>query len=387
MRRLALALPLIAFAPAAHAERLTTAPLPPQPIVGGAPVEACGWPTTVHLDGCTGTLVHPELVVFAAHCMFFAGGQGPATADFGETVDTLARQVPTAGCTMFPGWVPDETQFGNDVAFCTLAEAVTDVPIVPVLMGCETDVLMPDQEITLVGFGLDDTFSFGTKNEVVTTINGFEGPEINVGGNGTSSCNGDSGGPAYVQLPDGSWRVFGITSRGTSASCDDPSIYGLIHSHVEWIETESGLDITPCHDSADGTWNPGEDCGGFPLTPGIGETSWDQGCGALRLSGPSATCGDPFMEDTGSTGQADTGLDESGGSSSDGGSTDTGLPGGTASGSTGPLEGTTGDATTGNTAPEDDPDTVITCSCSTDAPVPRPLALLLLLFLPAIRRR
>src|SRR5690606_4917360 len=146
------------------------------------------------------------------------------------------------------------------------------------------------QPITLVGYGLTNTGSVGIKHEVTTVVNGFEGPEINVGGNGTSSCNGDSGGPAYVQLSDGSWRVFGVTSRGTTGNCADESIYGLIHSHVQWIEDASGLDVTPCHD-ADGTWNPTETCTNFPLTPNIGETDWLQGCAALRLSTPSATCG------------------------------------------------------------------------------------------------
>lgn len=395
LHQIALILPLLAFAPSGHTEPLTTRVLPPEPIVGGTPVAACGWPTTVHLAGCTGTLVSPDLVVFAAHCMFFAGGQGPDTADFGETADAPARQVPTASCTMFPGWVPDATQFGNDVAFCTLSESVDDVPIVPILMGCETDVLMPDQEITLVGFGVDDDLVLGTKREVTTIVNGFEGTEINVGGSGASACSGDSGGPAFVQLADGSWRVFGITSRGTTGNCTDPSIYELIYDHVEWIETESGIDVTPCHGS-DGTWNPSAICEGFPLTPSVGDTSWDRGCSTSRLSGPSETCGDPFIEETGTTGNTDTGLDES--SSSDH-STDTGLPGSTSTESTTGLSGnstaeaTTGDdsiasgtSTTDDTSPEDDPDAGSACSCSSEAPYPHP-RLLFLLALPALRRR
>jgi secreted trypsin-like serine protease len=40
------------------------------------------------------------------------------------------------------------------------------------------------------------------------------GKEINIGGGGKDSCNGDSGGPVYVELPGGGWRVFGITSYG-----------------------------------------------------------------------------------------------------------------------------------------------------------------------------
>src|SRR5690606_35321759 len=199
------------------------------------------------------------------------------------------------------------------------------------------DELTPGQEITHVVYGVTNGGGVGINTEVVTTVHGLEAPALGVGGNGTRSCNGDSGGPAYVQLEDGSWRVFGITSRGVTGDCADESIYGLIHSHVQWIEDETGLDITPCHD-ADGTWNPSEGCTEFPLTPGVGESGWPEGCSSLRLSAPSATCGDPFFEDPGTTGEPDTGgVDEStSGDTTDG--TDTGLPGGTAEGdsTTGP---------------------------------------------------
>lgn len=387
MRRLAFTATgcLLLLSTTAHARAVTGAAPPPQPIWGGTVVEECGWPTTVYMDGCTGTLVHPEVVVFASHCMFFSGGSGPAFASFGETIDQPARQVATQSCTMFPGWVPDESGLGKDVAFCVLAEPILDVPIVPILMGCEAEVLAPGQEITLVGYGVTNNGSAGIKNEVVTTVNALEGAaEVNVGGNGTSSCNGDSGGPAYVRLPDGGWRVFGVTSRGVSGSCADASIYGLIHRHVQWIEDGSGIDVTPCHD-ADGTWNPSEACTEFPLDPGLGAAGWRAGCAAGRLSGPSITCGDPFEEEegTGTTGEADTGLDESTSGSS---SSDTGL-----------LEGTATDSSTGiavesssstsdgtDTAGADDEDTG--CSCRAGARFPRALVLLLLA-VPLLRRR
>lgn len=375
---------------AAHASSQFELPPNPSNIYGGTAVEECGWPTTVTMEGCTGTLVSPDVVIFAAHCMFFAGEVGPAFVGFGETDFNPAREVATQSCTMFPNWIPEESSFGTDVAFCVLSEPVLDVPIVPILMGCETELLQPGQDITLVGFGVTDQGLFGVKHAVDTVVNGFEGPEINVGGGGTSSCNGDSGGPAYIQLEDGTWRVFGITSRGTGPDCSLPSIYGLIHDHVAWIETESGFDITPCHD-ADGTWNPSDGCTEFPLDPDVGNTGWAQGCAVPRLSGPSATCGDPFdfggsTGDTGDTGDSsDTGVDGTAGDT-----TETGLPGGTAgSGATddGPSPGsTTTTPGTGDGGAQDGGDDVITCTCRSDAPTPT-AAWLLLSLLPAARRR
>src|SRR5687768_11449769 len=39
-----------------------------QGITGGAETQACEWPALAALGGCSGTLVHPSLVVYAAHC-------------------------------------------------------------------------------------------------------------------------------------------------------------------------------------------------------------------------------------------------------------------------------------------------------------------------------
>ncbi|MEM7155678.1 MAG: trypsin-like serine protease [Myxococcota bacterium] len=363
-----------------------TVPMPePDPIWGGTASEDCAWPTTVFMEGCTGTLVHPEVVVLASHCLFFAGGQAPAFAEFGTNSDAPDRQVPVDTCTMYPGWQP-ETGGGIDVAFCTLSEPVLDVPIVPILMGCETEVLGPGQEVTLVGYGITDSGSFGIKHEVVTTINNLEGDtEVNLGGNGTSSCNGDSGGPAYLQLEDGSWRVFGVTSRGTSGNCADESIYGRISPYVEWMEDTTGIDVTPCHD-VDGTWNPSDACTEFPLEPGTSLSGWEAGCAGGMLSGPAATCGDPFGggegTGTGTTGDADTGLDGSGGDSG----ADTELPGGTtgdADTDPGGSSGSTGDT---DSAGQDDTGTG-SCSCQTDDPGWGPLWMLPALAVLGRRRR
>jgi hypothetical protein len=44
-------------------------PEDPEAIYGGETVAVCGWPTTVSMQGsCTGTLVHPQVVVYAQHC-------------------------------------------------------------------------------------------------------------------------------------------------------------------------------------------------------------------------------------------------------------------------------------------------------------------------------
>jgi MYXO-CTERM domain-containing protein len=256
------------------------------PVYGGMDTVACGWPTTVSVQGsCTGTLVHPQVVIYAAHC-----GTGYNSMQFGEVGNQPARSVPTEFCRSFPGGGPGN---GQDFAFCKLAEPQTDIPIVPILVGCEVDqYLKPGQQVTIVGFGLADAQpDYGIKREVVTTINGFQGQEISIGGGGKDSCNGDSGGPVFVQIADGSWRVFGITSYG--GQCGSGGVYSMMHNGIQWFESESGLDLTPCHDVVNNTWQPTPLCKGFPMMPGAGNGTWANGCAGGPLSGFSTSCGAP----------------------------------------------------------------------------------------------
>lgn len=259
----------------------------PTGIYGGTVVNSCGWPSTVGLGGsCTGTLIHPQVVIYAAHC-----GASYSQIYFGESYNAPARVVAPSWCKIYPGGGPGD---GDDFAVCRLAQAVNDVPIVPPLMGCETEILKPGQAVTLVGFGNADNGPYGIKRQVTTTINGIQGNEISIGGNGKDTCQGDSGGPAFVRLADGTWRVFGITSYG--GACGQGGWYSMMHKGMAWFEQQTGLDLTPCHTAA-GVWSPGPGCGDFLTNPGPGGDSWAGGCESGGRSGVySSTCGAPYAQ-------------------------------------------------------------------------------------------
>jgi len=295
------------------------AALDPSGIFNGTDTTECMFPSAVGMldeaSGqlfCTGTLIHPQVVLFAAHCMDPNDSWAtPGTIMFGEDVDAPVRPIPVADCVMHPEW---ETA-GIDLAACTLPVAVRHVPIAPLLMGCEVDALQPGTAVTIVGFGATNGFQspegdiitqgVGHKRFTQQTVTGVF-PQFNdvvmVGPN-TGGCFGDSGGPAFVQVADGTWRVFGAASTLHPDSAPDENgeicglgtVYEIAYNHLDWLESFSGFDLTPCHDP-DGTWNPGQNCGGFPLSPAVPETTWKTGCEVKSLGAWSSTCGPAFSD-------------------------------------------------------------------------------------------
>ena len=314
------------------------APGDPQTIVGGTETTLCQYPSTVAIleaDAspvmCSGTLVHPEVVTLAAHCIIperpiIAVGFGEQGQDFPGP----AREVAVVDCVPHPLY----DQVGHpDIAYCILDEPVTDVPIVPILAGCETDVLQPGSNVVIVGFGaswgsVDDEGNVigegvGPKRWIVQTVDDLT-PELDevhlVGGNGSqSACFGDSGGPAFVQMPDETWRVFGAGSRLYDPGGFPPPIepdnvcgigatYGYLSTRLNWLESETGRDVTPCHD-AFGNWEGGPDCGEFPMAIEVGVGSWADGCSGGPTGGGLQLCEEWVPETTG--GESSTGWDPS----------------------------------------------------------------------------
>jgi hypothetical protein len=258
-------------------------------IVGGQDATVCQWPTAVALVSqlglCTGTLVHPRVVLMAAHC-----GTDFTEAVFGERA-SASFNVAIERCERNS----TADQVGPaDYGFCILAEAMTQVPLTPVVYGCEGDLLTAGREVAIAGFGEDENQEFGIKRWAMTSIAGFDGGMIRIGGGGTGPWFGDSGGPAYVQMADGSWRAFGIVSGGPGPG--QAAYYVDMRSVVRFVEDRSGIDITPCH-GQDGVWQPTPDCGSFATQPTSAD-SWFDHCGRNDpRSAPSTTCGASFVPD------------------------------------------------------------------------------------------
>jgi MYXO-CTERM domain-containing protein len=70
----------------------------------------------------------------------------------------------------------------------------------------------------------------------------------------------------------------------------------LIPGAAAWIESTSGVDITPCHD-IEGNWSPGPLCRGFNAQdPGYGGDTWANWCSNVATIGWADTCGKSLPE-------------------------------------------------------------------------------------------
>jgi MYXO-CTERM domain-containing protein len=104
---------------------------------------------------------------------------------------------------------------------------------------------------------------------------------------------GDSGGPLYLHMPDGTWRLIGgdfSSPDWNNSGKPRVSTYTSTPFHVAWAEMQSGIDITPCHDAKG--WNPTAACVGSPVNPEEGVGTWARSCaGQTMLVQP--TCNGP----------------------------------------------------------------------------------------------
>lgn len=276
-------------------------------IYDGELADTCVWASVPAFNssiyGCSSVLIHPQVVVTRAACAYEVDNR---RAVFGEFVPFPAHAVYFEEC-----WIPDDYTpvflgaHPSDIAFCKLPAPI-DLPYTPPAFGCELEQLTQAAEVALVGFGpISGADQAGRKNWKFTQLfSDYKTDPFALFGNlDPAICAVDDGGPALIELPDGSWRVFAIGVHGAlglngqEAPCGSlgTSKFIWLHEWIPWAEEQTGIDLTPCHD-ADGSWNPTPMCKGFvvdPLDPGNGD--WEQWCAGAPASAPGSSCG-PAVE-------------------------------------------------------------------------------------------
>lgn len=237
----------------AHAARLAR-------IVGGQRVPTGAFPECALVGDddeffCSGTLIHTRAVLSAAHCV--AGGPRPTRVRLACDTDVAVgteEEVRVVKARVHPRYRPDGA---HDLSLLVLERPARTTPARRV----STKELVAATSVHLVGFGYDDpeaSLGFGTKRQVNVPIGAmrrkpaetlaaladrleFDPATEFVAGRkalGRDSCNGDSGGPAYVKVG-ARWKLAGVTSRATADAvrpCGDGGVYGRVDAHAPWID-------------------------------------------------------------------------------------------------------------------------------------------------------
>lgn len=281
-------------------------------VTGGQEAKECAFPSVVVVKSiptgsseeflCSGTLIHPQVVLYAGHCGV------ASTVIFGEHWQSLKLKTFQKAMPHPEG----NTGFGTpntpkDWAFAVLEEPIEGTPIIPVAAGAELGALIR-QNATIFHAGYSANNAKAPTKIVdhhlkwaQNQIAGLSAGSISTGAGsgGVTACPGDSGGPMLAKTKKGGWRVVGISSSktgGCGASMTSNAYARVRPEMLAWVEKESGIDINPCFDTS-GNATPSRACDKFMAYTGDPNSpvgTWDEGaCKAAKTVSAKEATGIP----------------------------------------------------------------------------------------------
>jgi MYXO-CTERM domain-containing protein len=235
--------------------------LVPFGVTGGEDVPSAEtWPDAAGIwyrgyqgPSCTGVLIAPDVVLTAGHC---ASGVDAVQLGVNDWRDDGGEMIDVVDVIEYPdSW---ETY---DIAVLLLDQPSSYEPRV-IGTDCVRDYIVDGAEVTIVGYGAIDRYGYQYTPDLQQGVSEitdadcssfaqgcnrsvYPDGELGAGGDGVDACYGDSGGPLYLETPNGTY-VIGIVSRGWyGADCGEGGVWVRPDKDelFEWIEEVAGVTL------------------------------------------------------------------------------------------------------------------------------------------------
>ncbi|MEE8600646.1 trypsin-like serine protease [Euzebya tangerina] len=235
-------------------------------IVNGQPADPGEYPWMAAFleDGgqaCGASVIAPNWILTAAHCVIDGRGQPSITPDRLSFVVnannwvTEGDEVTAAQIIPHPDYDPGTTN--NDMALVRTNEMTN---VTPVRLAGPNDLALnaPPTTATVIGYGairtdgpasdvllevdvdvVSDADCAQGYNLVPDTMVCAGNPTNDVNNPGRDSCQGDSGGPLF-DVVNGEPVQFGVVSFGGICGVDNAGVYAQVTTYTEWINGVTG---------------------------------------------------------------------------------------------------------------------------------------------------